>query len=221
MATKKYYVVWAGHNPGVYDDWEDAKEQIINFPNASYKGFASAGEAAAAYRKGIRREDSRQLGALLTKTKSHVELHSRSADILENPAIDPYAWAVDAACSGNPGPMEYRCVELISGKEIFHIGPLQDATNNIGEFLAIVHALALMYKNNEWHNIYSDSVSGMAWVRNRRVKTQLQPTPRNNKVFQLLARAIQWLNTHQYQCRIMKWDTKAWGEIPADFGRKS
>ena len=53
------------------------------------------------------------------------------------------AWAVDAGCSGNPGPMEYRGVDMRTGKQIFHFGPIQ-GTNNIGEFLAIVHALALM-----------------------------------------------------------------------------
>ena len=47
------------------------------------------------------------------------------------------AWAVDAACSGNPGPMEYRGIDLATGAEIFHFGPVH-GTNNIGEFLAIV-----------------------------------------------------------------------------------
>ena len=53
------------------------------------------------------------------------------------------AWAVDAACSGNPGPMEYQAIDLATGAQVFHFGPLH-GTNNIGEFLAIVHALALL-----------------------------------------------------------------------------
>ena len=93
-------------------------------------------------------------------------------------------------------------------------------TNNIGEFLAIVHAMALMAKEGKYHNIYSDSVSGMAWARTRKVKTQLKPTPRNAKVFELMARAVTWLNTHQFPAKVMKWQTEKWGEIPADFGRK-
>ena len=46
------------------------------------------------------------------------------------------AWAVDAACSGNPGPMEYQCIDLQTGAQVFHYGPIH-GTNNIGEFLAI------------------------------------------------------------------------------------
>ena len=53
------------------------------------------------------------------------------------------AWAVDAACSGNPGPMEYQAIDLATGAQVFHFGPMH-GTNNIGEFLAIVHALALL-----------------------------------------------------------------------------
>jgi len=70
------------------------------------------------------------------------------------------------------------------------------------------------------HPIYSDSVSGMAWVRNRKIKTSLTETDDNRQLFILLRRAMQWLNTHSYRSRIMKWDTPRWGEIPADFGRK-
>ena len=66
------------------------------------------------------------------------------------------AWAVDAACSGNPGPMEYRGIDLATGAVVFHYGPVH-GTNNIGEFLAIVHALALMEQKGIRKTIYSDS----------------------------------------------------------------
>ena len=62
-----------------------------------------------------------------------------------HPDVLANAWAVDAACSGNPGPMEYQCIDLATGAQVFHFGPIH-GTNNIGEFLAIVHALALMEK---------------------------------------------------------------------------
>ncbi len=129
------------------------------------------------------------------------------------------ALCVDAACSGNPGPMEYRGVHLPSGKEVFRFGPIQ-GTNNIGEFLAIVHALALMQQKNISLPIYSDSVSGMAWVRNRKAKTTLQRTEKTTQALDMVARAENWLRTHQVQVPILKWDTEQWGEIPADFGRK-
>ncbi|MDE6855849.1 MAG: ribonuclease H, partial [Muribaculaceae bacterium] len=137
-----------------------------------------------------------------------------------NPDIDQTAWAVDASCQGNPGIMEYRGVELATGRELFKVGPFQDGTNNIGEFLAIVHALAEMTRRNEWHNIYSDSKTALAWVRNRQVKTQLKQTDRNAKLFELLGRGIVWIRSHSWPVKIMKWQTELWGEIPADFGRK-
>ena len=129
------------------------------------------------------------------------------------------ALCVDAACSGNPGPMEYRGVHLPSGKEVFRFGPIQ-GTNNIGEFLAIVHGLALMQQKGISMPIYSDSVSGQAWVRNKKAKTTLARTPETEKALDLVARAENWLRTHQVSVPILKWDTENWGEIPADFGRK-
>ena len=130
------------------------------------------------------------------------------------------AWAVDAACSGNPGPMEYRCVDLATGAQVFRYGPVH-GTNNIGEFLAIVHALALMEKQGIKNKvIYSDSYNAILWVNKKQCKTKLERTPQTEQLYQIVARAEQWLRTHNVTTRIMKWETKQWGEVPADFGRK-
>ncbi len=135
------------------------------------------------------------------------------------PEVRADAWAVDAACSGNPGPMEYRCVDLATGAQVFHYGPLY-GTNNIGEFLAIVHALAQMEKQGIRKAVYSDSYNAILWVRKRQCKTKLERTPRTEQLFSIIARAERWLNTHAYSTPIIKWETKKWGEVPADFGRK-
>ena len=116
--------------------------------------------------------------------------------------------------------MEYRGVDTKTGAQIFHFGPLEDGTNNIGEFLAIVHALAMMKKEGSTFPIYSDSRTAQAWVRDRKCKTNLQRTARNGKIFELIARAEYWLQNNTYTNRIIKWKTEEWGEIPADFGRK-
>ena len=130
------------------------------------------------------------------------------------------AWAVDAACSGNPGPMEYRGVDLTTKEVVFHFGPIK-GTNNIGEFLAIVHAMALMEQRGlKGYTIYTDSVSGQAWVRRMQCKTNLERNPETEKAWELVERAEKWLKTHSFRAPIVKWDTKEWGEIPADFGRK-
>ena len=217
---KKYYVVWTGRVPGVYDDLQDALEQVDDFPGASFKSYTSAAAAAEAFRHGTARAEGRELGGLLLDAQRQNMPADGKPDYMSNPEIDLNGWAVDAACAGNPGKMEYRGVELMSGREIFHVGPFEQSTNNIGEFLAIVHALSLMYSRGEKHTIYSDSVTGMAWVRNRKVKTQLARNPKTEKSFQLMERALSWLNSHSYDVKIRKWDTDRWGEIPADFGRK-
>lgn len=129
------------------------------------------------------------------------------------------AWAVDAACSGNPGPMEYRGIDLATGQQVFHFGPVH-GTNNIGEFLAIVHALALMEQMGVKKTIYSDSYNAILWVSKRKCKTKLPVTPQTRQLFDVIARAEHWLATHSYTNKIIKWDTKKWGEVPADFGRK-
>lgn len=126
---------------------------------------------------------------------------------------------VDAACSGNPGAMEYRGVYLAEGREIFHFGPVH-GTNNIGEFLAIVHALALLDKQGTKMPIYSDSATAISWVRRKQCRTQLARTPRTEKLYEMIARAEAWLKAHRVTNPILKWETGEWGEIPADFGRK-
>lgn len=130
------------------------------------------------------------------------------------------AWAVDAACSGNPGPMEYRGIDLATGVEIFHFGPVH-GTNNVGEFLAIVHALALLWKQGDTQKtIYSDSYNAILWVKKKQCKTKLKRTPQTEQLYQIISRAEQWLKTHAYRNPVVKWETAEWGEIPADFGRK-
>ncbi len=137
-----------------------------------------------------------------------------------HPEVKANAWAVDAACSGNPGPMEYRCIDLATGAQVFHFGPVQ-GTNNIGEFLAIVHALALMDKQGIGDKvIYSDSYNAILWVNKKQCKTKLVRDASTAKLYGIIARAEQWLRTHTVTVPIIKWETKKWGEIPADFGRK-
>lgn len=211
----KFYVVFKGFNPGVYDDWDDVKEQTTGFPGALFKSYGSSEEAAEAYRNYAGGDDISDLVNIIAKASS-----APQGNFSDHPEIDMDAWAVDASCLGNPGIMEYRGVSLKTGEVVFQKGPFPDATNNIGEYLALVHAMALMTQRGEFHNIYSDSKTAMSWWRNRMVKTKLAPTPKNSKVFELLARASVWVNTHHFPAKVMKWDTDRWGEIPADYGRK-
>lgn len=203
--TKKYYVVWEGHHPGVYDNWKIAKAQIDNYPNAKYKGFGSAEEATEAYRAGWK--------AVFRKKKT--DRPEGGGKIIWK------SISVDAASSGNPGRVEYQGVWTHDKSQIFHAGPFEEGTNNLGEFLALVHALALLDKKGRYDiPIYTDSVTARSWVRNKKVKTTLERTARNKEIFDLVDRALEWVKTHEVRNQILKWDTPRWGEIPADFGRK-
>ena len=206
MAGKnKFYVVWQGLNPGIYCSWEECLLQVKGVQGAKYKGFETREEAETAFSEGAPSYSPR-----LKKEEPSKVL----------PADINCAVAVDASCMGNPGKMEYQGVWAADGGLIFRIGPFEDGTNNIGEFLAIVHALAWMEKYGVNYTIYSDSRNAMLWVANKKCKTKLERTGRNDIIFELIERAEKWLNTHSFRAKIVKWDTKSWGEIPADFGRK-
>ncbi len=200
----KYYVVWEGKNPGIYDNWDDCKKQVEAFEGAKYKGFSTKEEAEQAFQSSY----FNYIG------------NNKKTVIKNTSGIITESIAVDAACSGNPGPMEYRGVYVKTNTEIFRMGPLQGGTNNIGEFLAIVHALALQKINNKNLPIYSDSVNALLWVKNKKCKTKLEQTEKNKPIFELIARAEEWLLVNDYDIKLLKWQTKDWGEIPADFGRK-
>ena len=207
---KKYYVVWKGRTPGIYDSWEDCKLQINEFIGAQYKSFENLEEATLAFRK-----DPKEVLNYGKKEDNTSKSFKVSNQIINN------SICVDAACSGNPGDMEYRCVFTTSKKEIFHKGPFKDGTNNVGEFLGLVHALAMLDQQKKYDiTIYTDSKTAISWVKNRKAKTKLERTARNKELFELLERAQIWLNQNSIKNPILKWETEIWGEIPADFGRK-
>lgn len=207
-------MVWVGNAPGIYDSWEECKLQTSNYPGAKFKSFNTLEAATEAYR-GDPMEQTQLIRTIARHIKTaHVDYHS--IPDIRFPAI-----CVDAGCSGNPGPMDYQGVNLSTGDTIFRVGPLPGGTNNIGEYLAIVHALALLDKRGDHTTaIYSDSRNALAWIRRGHSATKVKPNGRNQKVLEILSRADQWVATHPILNPILKWDTERWGEIPADFGRK-
>ncbi len=210
---KKYYVVWEGHSPGIYDTWEDCQDQINGYSGARFKSFDDLETATEAFR-GDPRDYTAVFRAIANNRPSVINYAAF-------PEIRLDAIAVDAACSRNPGPVEYRGVAVGSATEIFKVGPLEDGTNNIGEYLAIIHAAAMLAnKGDTTTPIYSDSRTALSWIRNRRSKTTITPTGRNDRLLEILKRADIWIATHNIPNPLLKWNTEEWGEIPADFGRK-
>ena len=210
MGKQKYYVVWKGKTPGVYETWEDCKKQIDGFTDAVYKSFKERKIADKAFL-----EDSGNYIGIDTRILSFTDEQRKLIGEPVTPSI-----SVDAACSGNPGVLEYRGVYTKTGNEIFRQGPFPEGTVNIGEFLALVHGMAFLKQKNKNIPVYSDSRTAMSWVRKKNVRTKLERRPKNKKLFELVNRAINWLNENKYENQILKWQTEYWGEIPADFGRK-
>jgi len=205
-AKPKFYVVWKGRKTGVFSSWDECAAQVQGYPDAEYRSFPSRTAAEQAFQG---------------KYQDYEGKASPSVNWLlapEPPIAESYA--VDAACSGSPGQLEYRGVRTSTGKQFFHQGPFENGTNNVGEFLALVHALAYLKQQGIAAPIYSDSETGIAWVRAKKCNTNLRLDVKNAPLFELIARAETWLAENTYPNRILKWDTIAWGEIPADFNRK-
>lgn len=214
MARRKFYVVWEGQNPGIYDTWEECEAQVKNYPGARYKAYDDQTAATLAFRGNDR--DTVDMLRAIASHKPKVVNYEAFPDII----LDSIA--VDGACAKNPGPMEYQGVRVRTGEQVFHVGPLEDGTNNVGEYLALIHALALLDKEGDTTTaIYSDSRTAISWIRRGGHRSTLARTTKNGKIFDMLDRADKWLLAH-YPVKnpIYKWDTDQWGEIPADFGRK-
>lgn len=203
----KFYVVWRGRQPGIYERWDEAKVQVEGVEGARYKSYESKAEATEAYRQGPPAFSRKAVAAAPGKLP-----------LVGRPIAE--SLSVDAACSGNPGVLEYRGVRTATKEPVFAMGPFPEGTINLGEFLAIVHALALLKKHDSTLPIYSDSRTAISWVRKKEVKTNLPRTARTEELFGLVDRALHWLRTNPYSNKILKWETEHWGENPADYGRK-
>lgn len=211
--TKKYYVVWHGRKTGIFNTWAECERQVINFSGARYKSFSTKLEAEEAFGIKGKKDDN------VSVNNSNLTNSNRTIINYENTIIMD-SICVDASCLGNPGIVEYRGVDTQTHEEIFHKNPMKNGTNNLGEFLAIVHGLAYLKRENKDIPIYSDSRTAMSWVKQKKVKTTLKRNASNEEIFNLVDRALIWLSKNSYTNKILKWHSKEWGEIPADFGRK-
>ena len=202
MAKKKFYVVWVGREPGIYPTWAECAEQVEGFSGAKYKAFEREAQAQEAYQRDWQ------------------DFIGKATPLPLPPEVFADSLSVDAACDGSPGNLEYRGVHTESGRQIFHVGPLKNGTNNLGEFLAIVHALALLKRQGKANPIYSDSRTALSWVKQQVVRSKLPRTEETAHVWSLADRALTWLQNNDYPNALLEWETDKWGEIRADFGRK-
>ena len=224
MTKPKWYVVWVGKSPGVYGDWSGCKAQVDGVPEAKYKSYPTREEAERAYAMGWKKAFAEARGEKAAReaagagegagARSGGESGSGAA------GYELDSICVDAAASGNPGPVEYQGVDTRTGERLFHYGPIPKGTNNLGEYLAIVHALAYLKRIGSAKTIYSDSQTAIKWVRDKRPATTLPRDETTEEIWRLVDRATAWLRENTYRNKILKWDTERWGEVKADFGRK-
>lgn len=210
MAKEKFYVVWKGVQPGVYDNWHDCQMQIKGFEGAIFKSFVNKASAMYAFNDHYTNYIGNNAQTIQIAVKNNI--------ITTPPILE--SLSVDAACEGNPGKLEYRGVYTATKKLLFKQGPFPNGTVNMGEFLAIVHGLAYLKQQGSNLPIYSDSLTAIAWVRKKSTNTKLPRNAKNEELFLILKRAEEWLHANTFENKILKWDTEQWGEIPADFGRK-
>ncbi|WP_068613404.1 ribonuclease H [Paenibacillus tuaregi] len=222
MAGQKYYVVWEGAAPGVYATWAECKAQVEAYKDAKYKSYPSKSEAEQAFRDGWKKHwgksgTSAAGGRSGGGQKAKASGSSSSAVKAE---IDYDSISVDVGTKGNPGPIEYRGVSTRTGEVIFERGPIPNGTNNLGEFLAIVHSLAYLKQRGSKMTVYSDSRTALKWVREKKVATTLARNESTREIWELVDRAVAWLKSNNYENKLLKWETQVWGEIKADYGRK-
>ena len=210
MAKQKFYVVWKGRESGIFNSWEECTQQIHGFAGAVYKSFKTRQLAEEAFNSSSKE--------FIGKDFFETELTEDQLKLIGEPILDSIS--VDAAWNTANGVVEYQGVETKTKKVLFSAGPFEDGTINIAEFLAIVHALAYCKQKGITLPIYSDSRNAIGWVADKQARTNHTRTETSEKLFQLIDRALAWLNANEYVNPILKWETKAWGENPADFGRK-
>ncbi len=209
MTKSKYYVVWKGRETGIFDNWKECENTVKGYENPRFKSFNDKKIAELAYGLG----PDKNIWEHIPEDK-----YNELCRAIKLPDLDSIS--VDAACSGNPGIMEYRGVMTRNGKVLFSQGPFEDSTVNIGEFLAIVHGLSYLKKKKSNMPVYTDSNTAMKWLKDKHVNTRLEKTLNNKILFEYVSRALTWLRNHHYNNHVLKWDTATWGEIPADYGRK-
>ncbi|MWV47039.1 ribonuclease H [Paenibacillus sp. HJL G12] len=220
MAKSKFYVVWEGKKPGVYTSWADCQAQVNGYKDAKYKSYESRAEAEAAFKGGWKGNWGQGKSSSTSKGTGSSKFAGRTSAAEDQEEIIYDSISVDVGTRGNPGPVEYKGVDTQTGEILFYVGPVENGTNNLGEFIAIVHGLAYLKKLGSSKTIYSDSRTALAWIRNKKPATTLVRNESTRKIWEMTDRAVEWLQNNKYDNKILKWNTEKWGEIKADFGRK-
>lgn len=222
MAKVKYYVVWVGKKTGVFTTWAECQAQVSGVKDSKFKSFETKQQAESAFKDGWQRHWGSGKNAAPAQPRGQAGSSVKQTVMLEAEAasIDYDSISVDVGTRGNPGPVEYKGVDTQTGDILFYVGPIQNGTNNLGEFIAIVHALRYLKEKGSKQTVYTDSRTALSWLRNKKVASTLKRDASTAKIWELTDEAVKWIQMNTYANKVVKWNTEEWGEIKADFGRK-
>ncbi|GIU10256.1 MULTISPECIES: ribonuclease H family protein [unclassified Shewanella] len=139
--AKKYYVVWAGRETGIFTSWDYTKKQVDKFPQAKYKSFPTEAEAKAAFAKAPSYSSATKKatsGPAKAKTaaKASLDINLNRCDV---------SIFTDGGCEPNPGKAGsgvavYRNAVL---SELYYGLYNANGTNNSAELNALHQALLI------------------------------------------------------------------------------
>lgn len=157
MAGKKFYAIAVGRRPGIYESWPLAHAQVMGFPGARYKGFASRSEAEA----WLAQPPARHPAA---RSKARAAAGPVSAGQPVRPgAVQVFS---DGGARFNPGPGGYGIIIIDpDGRRRELSGGYRHTTNNRMELMGCIVALASLAGNGAPVAVHTDSqyvVNGIA-----------------------------------------------------------
>ena len=204
MAKSKNKVYLVEEAPGKYrsfDNWPACQAFVQGRPIA----FAGGATREAAMQKLNATRDWQLSGGPKKKSSSKPKVPGGP--------LPTEGLTSDAGTHGNPGPCEYQVTDL-KGKILEH-RHLGVHTNNYAE-LAGIEAMVRIAGERGESVCWTDSTIAMGWIRSGR----LGPTVREPELIKGLIHRINALQAEYPNVTLKKWNTREWGQIPSDFGRK-
>lgn len=216
-----FYGVWIGKTIGVYDNWDECKEQVNKFPGAIYSKLKSTNKKDALSEfEELKKE---KVDNNIDKNKAKNENSTWEEKKKENKG-KPIEGVLTVDGASNGKNCEFQAVWYPSGEKAFISKVFEGGTNNIAEFLGLVLAVKHLKDKGLPLIVYTDSITAMSWFRDKKANTTARATGKiTDELENLLTKSEMFLKqNHELmkQVKVLKWETKEWGEIPADFGRK-
>lgn len=141
--------------------------------------------------------------------------------------------AVDASMRGGKtgasnGVIEWRVVDLVTGHEIHRSNIYPQGTISLAELLAIYDGLKFFMDanlhNEEFPFLYTDSKVAYEWANGRPIKSSLPVNEATGPLWSMVWSDQGWAELPEVRDvikdKLRMWNTKEWGENPADLGYK-